>query len=69
MDESFGFSTYTFILQIQDHLKMLQQQYQESVNQREGLKERKVLTALRLQRASVLIAALSDEKVFSFISR
>ena len=42
---------------------MLQQQYQESVNQREGLKERKVLTALRLQRASVLIAALSDEKV------
>ena len=42
---------------------MLQQQYQDSVNQREGLKERKVLTGLRLQRASVLIAALSDEKV------
>ncbi len=52
-----------FHLQIQDHLKMLQQQYQDSVNQREGLKERKVLTGLRLQRASVLIAALSDEKV------
>ena len=42
---------------------MLQQQYQDSVNQRESLKERKHLTGLRLQRASVLIEALVDEKV------
>ena len=49
--------------QIQEHLSMLQQQYQDSVSQREGLKERKSLTALRLTRASVLITALSDEKV------
>ena len=48
---------------IQDHLKELQQQYTDSVNQREGLKERQELTKLRLQRASVLIGALSDEKV------
>lgn len=48
---------------IQDHLKDLQQQYTDSVNQREGLKERKELTKLRLSRASVLIGALSDEKV------
>ena len=42
---------------------MLQQQYQDSVNQRESLKQRKVQTALRLERAAVLITALSDEKV------
>ncbi|XP_023930267.1 dynein heavy chain 6, axonemal [Lingula anatina] len=48
---------------IQDHLKLLQQQYQDSVNQRESLKERKKTTALRIQRASVLISALADEKV------
>ena len=42
---------------------MLQQQYQDSVEQREALKERKTLTALRLDRAAVLIGALSDEKV------
>ena len=44
-------------------MAVLQQQYQDSVAQREGLKERKKLTALRLERASVLITALSDEKV------
>ncbi|XP_041352994.1 dynein heavy chain 6, axonemal-like isoform X2 [Gigantopelta aegis] len=48
---------------IENHLKLIQQQYQDSVNQREGLKERKKITALRLQRASVLISALADEKV------
>lgn len=48
---------------IQNHLKDLQQQYTDSVNQREGLKERKELTKIRLQRASVLIGALTDEKV------
>ncbi|XP_071080158.1 dynein axonemal heavy chain 6-like [Haliotis cracherodii] len=48
---------------IEDHLKMIQQQYQDSVNQREALKERKKTTALRLQRASVLVSALADEKV------
>ena len=42
---------------------MLSQQYEDSVNQREALKERKKTTALRLQRASVLIEALSGEKV------
>ena len=47
---------------------MLQQQYQDSVSQREGLKERKSLTALRLTRASVLITALSDEKVSDMMS-
>ncbi len=51
------------LAKITEHLNMLQQQYQDSVNQREALKERKKLTALRLQRASVLITALSDEKV------
>lgn len=47
---------------------MLQQQYIDSVNQRESLKEHKVLTALRLERASILIEALSNEKVsFAFL--
>lgn len=36
--------------------------YEDSVNQREELKQRKVLTGLRLKRAAVLITALSDEK-------
>ena len=49
--------------QIQDHLRVLQQQYDDSVHQRESLRERKVLTTLRLKRASVLIAALADEEV------
>ncbi|ESO83512.1 hypothetical protein LOTGIDRAFT_133247 [Lottia gigantea] len=48
---------------IQDHLKMIERQYQDSVNQREGLKERKKTTGLRLQRASLLIKALDGEKV------
>ncbi|KAK7488391.1 hypothetical protein BaRGS_00020365, partial [Batillaria attramentaria] len=48
---------------IQKHLELIQKQYQDSVNQREALKTRKVVTALRLQRASVLISALEDEKV------
>ncbi|XP_063958044.1 dynein axonemal heavy chain 6-like isoform X2 [Lytechinus pictus] len=48
---------------IQDHLRVLQQQYDDSVHQRESLRERKVLTTLRLKRASVLIAALADEEV------
>ncbi|XP_064622088.1 dynein axonemal heavy chain 6-like isoform X2 [Lineus longissimus] len=47
---------------IMDHLTMLQGQYQDSVNQREELKQRKVLTAVRLERASLLIEALSGEK-------
>jgi len=41
---------------------MLQEHYRESVEQREALKQRKVLTTVRLQRAAILIAALSDEK-------
>lgn len=42
---------------------MIQDQYQDSVNQRETLKERKKTTGLRLDRASVLTNALADEKV------
>ncbi|XP_069117336.1 dynein axonemal heavy chain 6-like isoform X3 [Argopecten irradians] len=47
---------------LQDHLNRLEQQYKDSVDQRESLKQRKVTTALRLQRASILIDALIDEK-------
>ncbi|KAK3576323.1 hypothetical protein CHS0354_039732 [Potamilus streckersoni] len=48
---------------IQDHFNTLQQQYQDSVNQREALKQYKITTELRLKRAAVLISALADEKV------
>ncbi|XP_033124826.1 dynein heavy chain 6, axonemal-like [Anneissia japonica] len=48
---------------IEMHLSELQKQYDDSVNQREMLQERKVLTTLRLQRASVLLTALADEKI------
>lgn len=48
---------------IQKHLELIQKQYQDSVNQREALKQRQIITELRLQRASVLISALVDEKV------
>ncbi|XP_067943512.1 dynein axonemal heavy chain 6-like [Watersipora subatra] len=48
---------------IMDHLALIQNQYQDSVNQREMLKERKKTTALRLDRASVLTNALADEKI------
>ncbi|KAL8598268.1 hypothetical protein ACOMHN_035218 [Nucella lapillus] len=48
---------------IQKHLDLIQRQYQDSVNQREALKQRQITTTLRLQRASVLIEALGDEKV------
>ncbi|KAK2187819.1 hypothetical protein NP493_153g03014 [Ridgeia piscesae] len=51
------------LAKIQAHFEMLQQQYVDSVNQRESLKEHKALTALRLERASILIEALSNEKV------
>ena len=55
-------------LKIQEHLQLLQQQYDDSVAQRESLRERKVLTTLRLKRASVLITALADEKVTNNIT-
>lgn len=42
----------------------MQEQYDKSVEQREGLKDKKVLTALRLQRAAILDSALAEEKVF-----
>ncbi|CAG5136729.1 unnamed protein product, partial [Candidula unifasciata] len=48
---------------IQDHLKMIEQQYEDSVTQREALKERQKITGLRLERASILISALADEEV------
>ncbi|ELU16870.1 hypothetical protein CAPTEDRAFT_116653 [Capitella teleta] len=51
------------LAKIQKHLHQLQQQYQDSVDQRESLKQRKVTTGVRLERASVLIAALSNEEV------
>eukprot|EP00058_Branchiostoma_floridae_P021107 XP_002606597.1 hypothetical protein BRAFLDRAFT_120109 [Branchiostoma floridae] len=51
------------LAKIQDHLRILQQQYQDSVNQRESLRERKVLTTKRLERASILTTALADERV------
>ena len=60
--QNFSFICF-FALQIQEHLQMLQHQYDDSVAQRESLRERKVLTTLRLKRASVLITALADEKV------
>ncbi|KAL3873017.1 hypothetical protein ACJMK2_036179 [Sinanodonta woodiana] len=48
---------------IQDHFNTLQQQYQDSVNQREALKQYKKTTELRLKTAAILISALADEKV------
>lgn len=48
---------------IQDHLDTLQQQYKDSVNQRESLKQHRITTGLRLKRASILIDALGGEKV------
>lgn len=57
-----GIDTYLLQLQIEEHLAMLQGQYQDSVNQRESLKERKKVAGLRLQRASVLTSALANEK-------
>ena len=49
--------------QIEKHLDLIQKQYQDSVNQREALMQRQITTTLRLDRASVLISALMDEKV------
>ncbi|XP_022090728.1 dynein heavy chain 6, axonemal-like isoform X2 [Acanthaster planci] len=51
------------LFKIQEHLRLLQQQYDDSVAQRESLRERKALTTLRLKRASVLITALAGEKI------
>ncbi|RUS88172.1 hypothetical protein EGW08_004069 [Elysia chlorotica] len=48
---------------VQTHLEMIEKQCQESVNQRDALKERQEVTALRLDRAGVLIEALADEEV------
>ncbi|XP_059157269.1 dynein axonemal heavy chain 6-like [Physella acuta] len=49
--------------QIQAHLEMIQLQYQDSVDQREALKERQRITGLRIERASILVSALADEEV------
>lgn len=51
------------LLKIQEQLQLLQQQYDDSVAQLEELKQKKELTIIRLQRASVLTAALAEEQV------
>ncbi|XP_053375273.1 dynein axonemal heavy chain 6-like isoform X4 [Mercenaria mercenaria] len=48
---------------IQGHLNTLTEKYEESVNQRESLKQHQKTTELRLSRAGILIAALAGEKV------
>ncbi|XP_076809994.1 dynein axonemal heavy chain 6-like [Clavelina lepadiformis] len=50
------------LTKIEDHLIQLSAKYDESVVQREALKERQVLTRKRLERAAVLINALADEE-------
>jgi hypothetical protein len=50
-------------MQVQQQLQLLQQQYQDSVAQKEALKRHKVITALRIERSAVLTTALSHEKV------
>lgn len=70
----YGFSIVTFftpslkasLAKIQNHLDRLKQHYDDNVQERENLKERKVVTAQRLLRASVLINALADEEVNMF---
>lgn len=52
------------LLKIQEQLQLLQQQYDDSVAQLEELKQKKELTIIRLQRASVLTAALAEEQVW-----
>ena len=51
------------LAKIQDQLNILQQQYDQSVLQLEELKVKKELTIARLERASILTAALSEEQV------
>ncbi|PFX28824.1 Dynein heavy chain 1, axonemal [Stylophora pistillata] len=51
------------LLKIQEQLQLLKQQYDGSVAQLEELKQKKELTIVRLQRASVLTAALAEEQV------
>ena len=48
---------------IQKHLTQLKAKLDESVTQQETLKERKIVTGKRLQRAAILISALADEEV------
>ena len=49
--------------QIETHLKQLESDYIKSVSEHNELKERKLLTARRLERATQLIHALRDEEV------
>ena len=50
-------------MKIQEQLQLLQQQYDDSVAQLEQLKQKQELTITRLERASVLTAALAQEQV------
>ncbi|OCT79469.1 dynein heavy chain 14, axonemal [Xenopus laevis] len=48
---------------VEEHLQLIQKQYNESVSEKELMAHRKKLTTERLQRASVLISALAEEKI------
>ncbi|XP_067883713.1 dynein axonemal heavy chain 6-like [Heterodontus francisci] len=48
---------------IEDHQQSLQQLFNETVEQKEAMANRKVLTMKRLSRAAVLITALANEKI------
>nr|XP_039247972.1 dynein heavy chain 6, axonemal-like [Styela clava] len=51
------------LTKIKSHLDKLRKRFEENVQEQERLKERKIVTAQRLRRASVLINALADEEV------
>ncbi|MBN3325639.1 DYH1B protein, partial [Atractosteus spatula] len=50
------------LAKIEEHRLSVEQNYNASVTEKEELGKRKALTTLRLQRASILVSALADEK-------
>lgn len=52
---------------IKGHLERLRKHFEDNVAEQERLKKRKIITAQRLRRASVLINALADEEVHFFL--